>query len=273
MKKNLITNLAIGMLATLPSYTISCIENCDIFDLEDNLLYTSSYKDNEVSEAKMLTLSISDLEQFPMEVKEERKAAIIISEYIILSDNQYELVISESKANKLGVQSEIYRKFVENINNTNQLILDNIRNGNIVLLADIQKHATDYNALASLHEFEEDQNKVIANNTTKIVFTGGEITTSTAEREGIAYFEPERKHRSVIFSCRANTAPLASYICKVEAFGNTRQCIATGSCFAITKLAVGITGTGSGIVAKVSFSTTDPRGGGCSWKASEGPGN
>ena len=98
----------------------------------------TSYTQQEMAEARELMLTVPELRLLSPEVKAQRKASIILSEYTELSDSQYKITISEAEAAKLGVAPELNRKCVADVERTNKMVAEMIKEGKKIDLPDIQ---------------------------------------------------------------------------------------------------------------------------------------
>lgn len=98
----------------------------------------TAYTQQEIAEAKELMLTVPDLRQLSPEVRAKRRASIILSEYIELADNQYKVAITEEKAGKLGVTTDLYKATVAEIEATNKMVAQMMKEGQKIDLPDIQ---------------------------------------------------------------------------------------------------------------------------------------
>lgn len=98
----------------------------------------TAYTQQEIAEAKELMLTVPDLRQLSPEVRAKRKASIILSEYIELADNQYKVAISEAEAGKLGVTPDLYKATVAEVEATNKMVAQMMKEGQKIDLPDIQ---------------------------------------------------------------------------------------------------------------------------------------
>lgn len=98
----------------------------------------TSYTRQEIAEAGELMLTVPELRRLSPEVKAQRKASIILAEYTELSDSQYRIAISEAEAAKMGVAPDLYRKCVADVERTNKMAAEMIKEGKKIDLPDIQ---------------------------------------------------------------------------------------------------------------------------------------
>ena len=78
---------------------------------------------------EQLGMTPEEAKRLTPEMKEHRKASIILSEFVTLKDNQYVLNISMEDALKKGITEELYKKVVKNLENTNQAITNALQKG------------------------------------------------------------------------------------------------------------------------------------------------
>ena len=78
---------------------------------------------------EQLGMTPEEAKRLTPEMKELRKASIILSEFVTLKDNQYVLNISMEDALKKGITEELYKKVVKNLENTNQAITNALQKG------------------------------------------------------------------------------------------------------------------------------------------------
>lgn len=139
MKTKIILNILIciaisSFTATQAQTTLSTTANQG----KQTVSSDSSFTQQEIAEAKELMLTVTELRQLPSNVKAKRKASIILAEYTELKDNQYKITISEEEAEKLGVAPELYKASVTEIEMTNKMASEMIKEGKKVDLPDIQ---------------------------------------------------------------------------------------------------------------------------------------
>lgn len=139
MKTKIILNILIciaisSFIATQAQTTLSTTANRDNKTISSD----SAYTQQEIAEAKELMLTVPELRQLPSNVKAKRRASIILAEYTELSENQYKIAITEEEAEKLGVTSELYKASVTEIEMTNKMAAEMIKEGKKVDLPDIQ---------------------------------------------------------------------------------------------------------------------------------------
>lgn len=97
----------------------------------------TAYTQQEIAEAKELILTVPDLRQMPPEVRAKRRASIILAEYTELADNQYKIAISEEEAGKLGVTPDLYKATVAELEASNKMIAQMMKEGQKIDLPDI----------------------------------------------------------------------------------------------------------------------------------------
>ena len=81
------------------------------------------------TQTEQLGMTPEEAKRLTPEMKEHRKASIILSEFITLKDNQYVLNISMEDALKKGITEELYKKVVKDLENTNQAITNALQKG------------------------------------------------------------------------------------------------------------------------------------------------
>lgn len=139
MKTKIILNILIciaisSFTATQAQTTLSTTANQG----KQTVSSDSTYTQQEIAEAKELMLTVPELRELPTNVRAKRKASIILAEYTELKDNQYKITISEEEAEKLGVSPELYKASVTEIEMTNKMASEMIKEGKKVDLPDIQ---------------------------------------------------------------------------------------------------------------------------------------
>ena len=85
---------------------------------------------------EQLGMTPEEAKRLTPEMKEHRKASIILSEFITLKDNQYVLNISMEDAKKKGVTEELYKKVVKDLEDSNQAITKALQEGEKLELPD-----------------------------------------------------------------------------------------------------------------------------------------
>lgn len=121
----------------------SCTQDAD-------LVYTSVdsgvsvHSEAEIQQAKDLAIPVSELDNLSEDVKQKRYASILLSEYIVLSRNQYKLDITEQRAQKLGIDKSHYELIKNEISSTNKVIAETLEGGDPIELCDVQELAKEY---------------------------------------------------------------------------------------------------------------------------------
>lgn len=90
---------------------------------------TRSYTQEEIDEANSLLLPVEELSRFTEEMKSQRKANLILVEYLVPHDSVYALEISEEEAAKLGVAPKYYKAAIKDIETTDSLYSELVREG------------------------------------------------------------------------------------------------------------------------------------------------
>ncbi|MCM1378464.1 MAG: hypothetical protein NC186_08485 [Prevotella sp.] len=117
---------------------ISCALLCTICSCSNQEEQTDSlFRDVEMSsdassdqvsifekcEAQELLLNVEELRELSLEERETRRKTILISEYLLLENGKYSLTISKDDANDLlGIDSELYNRFLNDIKTPNNSI-------------------------------------------------------------------------------------------------------------------------------------------------------
>lgn len=241
----------IGLLSTV--VVTSCASYSDTESLlKDKSNKTADPIEEAIQERDALILQDESL-------MEKRAAAVILSDYIKLEDKQYSLEISESQAAKLGISKENYQLIVEQIESSNSAIANAIIRGDDIYLMDIQDRAKSYKMPQTTI-----RNRSLLNASRAI--DGGII----GQRYGTnsASFNVPDGIKSVILKCGTNYAALTTYTCSVTCFGKTITRSAIGSIFCTRTFEISLPASGSGVIAYLSFSSTDPNGSYCIWSLS-----
>ena len=81
-------------------------------------------------ETEQLKLTPEEAERLTPEMLEHRKASLLLSEYVVLKDQQYVLEISAREAmEKKGISQELYDKVVKDLESTNAAITKALQEG------------------------------------------------------------------------------------------------------------------------------------------------
>lgn len=209
----------------------------------------------EQEEAIKLATTVNELRILKPEVKAQRKAAILLSEYVSLNGDEYSLDISLEEAKSLGISADMYNKIVSDLEVSNTAIKNAIKNGNQVELIDIKKAAKAY----------KNKNYVEVT-TTRSSSQSGRISTDGNEF-GTQSFYPDYSKAKVRFRCRTGAALAPVYTCKTFVFQAWNAKVATGSLFTTTQVDVPLAASGSSLCADLYFQTTDSNGGSADWEA------
>lgn len=236
----------------------SCSQDEDILN-SNPLSKTDLPSRSEIQESKDLAMPSYELSLLSEEVKQKRAASIILSDYIVLENNQYKLEISEKDAQKLGIKPYLYESIKNDILSTNEAIQEIMDNGDPIELCDVQ-------AISKAYKKGELNQSDSADKYSRVAYPSGNITTSGQE-DGTASFKTEYEHTKVLFRCRTNAAPTPIYRCTVKAWGETKVGSKIGNVITTTEITVPIAASGSGIVAGLTFATSDSNGGYCFWQA------
>lgn len=143
------------------------------------------------------------------DIKQKRAASILLSDYIKLEGNQYELAIYEHDVQKLGLAPHLYETIRDEIVYTTGAIQESLKNGDTIELCDIQAISKAYknrtlNLLEDTSAFS------------KVAYPSGNIAT-VGQEDGTDGFRTEREHTKVLFRCRTAAAPTPVYRCTVTA--------------------------------------------------------
>lgn len=256
MKKNFINLL----LITLCLGINSCSQNdeeCLPNGKED--LYV--YGRGNLTEEEVLALSPNEIPMFTPEMKEMRKAAVILSQYVQMKDSMYVLDIPMEQVKKMGIAEEVYNKILLDLEVSNKAIKEALGKGYEVVFNDVQKAAINY--------FAEIRNNRSRGNAPFFVCdsrqSGGIVTTGPIF--GHSFFYPSNEMGRVIFSCRTNTAITPVYTCKTYIFNVWNAKVKVGNIFKVTEIIVPLAVSGSKYCCGVYFQTSDAQGGSAAWKA------
>ena len=81
-------------------------------------------------EIEQLMLTPDEAKRFTPEMLEHRKASLVLSEYVVLKEQQYVLEISAKEAmEKEGISQELYDKVVKDLEDTNAAITKALQEG------------------------------------------------------------------------------------------------------------------------------------------------
>lgn len=123
---------------------LSCTDNFqrNIGDEDEKMAHSAaqSYSSPQ-EEAKALAMPMEQLYTLPKHVKEQRRAAIVLSKFTVLKNRQYHIEISRDSAAKLGVTAEMYDAVAADLENSNRIIREMDSSGNKMELPDVQKGA------------------------------------------------------------------------------------------------------------------------------------
>ncbi|MDE6090602.1 MAG: hypothetical protein K2G41_07845 [Duncaniella sp.] len=242
--------LAIGMVASCASNEVA-----PIFSTESK----EQYMDPTIYSMMM---SIPENER-PLAF-ERRKAAQIVGEYIVLSDNQYSLELTQQEAEKLGVRDTIYDIVLKEINDINKFVTEQMEKGDTLSLPDIQASLKRYKNPEIQYKPETFKSKRLSR--AGSMKAAGRLESFSNEPVQ-ATFKAVSGTTEVVFWCVPKVAIFPIYVCSVSAFGatNSKTLISAIGCNRTTSVTV--PASGSDVIATVEFRTSDMNGGYCSWTA------
>lgn len=187
MKKILFMPL-LGLIIML---SVSCSQDDDILQ-DTQKSEVKKLQEEEKEEAKKLFMTVQELKSMPSDVKEKRKAGLILSKYTTLRNYTYSLDISKEEALKLGVSEKLYDEISEDLRKTNETIREFREQGVDVKMTDVKAEA-------------EKAEKSMNNAETRSGNNGrdqyGTISTNGTEF-GSDSFMPEITKTHVLFRCR-----------------------------------------------------------------------
>ena len=242
----------------------SCQQNEQVVNEGTQKTIDSRATKSDIQDAAELNLNITDYMKMNDEVKNMRRASIIMSQYITLDkvNRKYSVDISEEKALDLGVDKANYDRIVSEIDNLNKALVDNPD----IELMDLKQQYKDYREKLD-SGFLLDR---VMNDSKAEVYgpnsTSGTITTDGNDFGKDAFY-PAYEVYAVRFLCRPAASVATLCTCKTEVSGawNTKSGMA--SIFSNVTLDVGIAYSGSGVCATLYFGTMDSNGGTAAWEA------
>ena len=192
---------------------------------------------------------------------QQHQAVMALFKYLRLDGTRYVLDITQDEAENLGVASEMYKVIVDQLEVENKNIAEYIEQGIQFNLPDPQRQLRNYN---NEQLIRSSRGYMKARSQYKF---SGRITT-TGQEQGSDSFTTTTATNSVVFRCSTTGGALiASHTCTVSAFGVKNQGAGVSSpmCSAVIELPVA--GSGSGIIAKLTYQTSCPGGGYCVWSS------
>ena len=190
---------------------------------------------------------------------QQHQAVMALFKYLRLDGTRYVLDITQDEAEDLGIAPEIYKVIVEQLEVENKNIAEYIEQGIQFNLPDPQRQLKNYN-----NEQLRRSSRAFMKASSQYKFSG-RITT-TGQEQGSDSFTTTTATNSVVFRCSVTGGALvASHVCTVTAFGvkNQGTGLSTPMCSAVIE--VPLAGSGSGIIAKLTYQTSCPGGGYCVW--------
>lgn len=118
MKPNNFFRILVVFIVACP---LSCGQHGTGVQRSDNSLKTKTYASPE-EEAKALALPVDEVRTFPKDIKTVRAAAVMLSAYVSVKDSLYSLDISMQDARKAGVDEDLYRVVLQDLQNTNEAL-------------------------------------------------------------------------------------------------------------------------------------------------------
>ena len=231
---------------------LSCSQDDSINEYDSNSMIKNE------TEAYQMGITVEEFEKIPIPIREKRKAAMLLSEYVSLSGTIYSLDINKDDAIKIGVDTLLYEDILKDIEETNQIVNQSLQEGVDVELADVKNEYRKYKeSLAISKQMRSGNNGADQY---------GSISTNGTET-GEDYFYPTITKSSVKFYCRTAAAIIPVYTCKTYVMGTWNAKTKTGSLLTTTEVTVPLAASGSGLCATVAFATTDSNGGYCNWQA------
>ena len=231
-------------------------------DLENKEFYS------RVEEAKALALPISELNSIPPSVKRERAAAITLADFVTLQGTSYFLNISKEDAKKIGIEYDLYDKVKKSLALSNDAIKKAIKKGEKLQLPDIKKEAEKYKrksaqsfleavkGVGGIHpSYRPDYGRQ-----TGSIRTDGSVGVSDS-------FTPNPYKYKIQYFCTTSAALVVIYHCGVMDFGGARYKNTVGCLFYCSRIELPLKAAGGGTRAIIGFSSSDPYGSYCNWRA------
>lgn len=186
------------------------------------------------------------------------KYSLMARDYLVLSENKYDLTLTKEDALNLGIPENEYLRMLKEIKIANEKIQEWIDSNKVFTLTDPQMNSQmdcdiQYVRLKTRGREISDTDTIIK----------GNIVTED-QKVGIDGFFALIGVTTVTFTCRANAALTPIYNVTTEAFGQTNAgggigVIGRNSVFVVPLAA-------SNVPASVTFQVSDDNGGSCAWE-------
>lgn len=251
---------SITRLIILPCLLVITLNSCS-----PNVV-APSLAENNYMDPTMYSMMMSIPEGERDFVIEKRKSATILGEYVSIDNHTYILEINKKEAAKLGVRDTVYNIIVEEIDQTNKIVADLMAKGDTIRMPDIKAHLKRYREDPEIQYKSETFRSNRSMTRSKPIICSGLIETSDNYPEYDSFHVAE-KMTAVDFFCLSKSAMFSTVICSITVLGNTRYDTAIVPLGCNRLIQLPIDASGNNVSAKISFKTTDPRGGRCSWKA------
>lgn len=131
--------LFMPLLGLITMLSVSCSQDDTI--LQNTQKSEVKKLQEEKEEAKKLFMTVQELKSMPSDVKEKRKAGLILSKYTTLKNYTYSLDISKEEALKLDVSEKLYDEISEDLRKTNETIRKFREQGVDVKITDVKVEA------------------------------------------------------------------------------------------------------------------------------------
>lgn len=247
---------------------ILCLFSCQqseqvTSDGEQNTIGSRASK-SDIQDAAELNLNIIDYMKMNDEVKEMRRASIIMSQYITLDkvNRKYSVDISETKALELGVNKMNYDRVVSEIENVNKLLVDNPDVELIDLKLQYKEYKEKLDSGFLLDRTVNDSGVEVygpSSTSGTIVASGNEFASDS--------FYPASEVYAVRFVCRPSSSVLTLCTCKTEV--SKEWYVKSGLASVVSRVTLDVTlaYSGSGVCANLYFGTMESNGGTADWEA------
>ncbi len=210
--------------------------------------------------AAELGLSETDFLELTQTQREQRGANLKLADFVSLKDSVYSLTITQKEAEAMGISSEMYTKALNDIALANETIAKSNKEGIPISITDVKLSAQEFKLKKKLYSPFDTRS---GNNGTNQY---GHIETD-GNSEGTDFFKPTIQKSQVLFKCSSKAALTPVYTCKTYVFATWNSANAIGAIGTITQVKVKLAASGSGLTAKVCFTTSDSNGGYCNWSA------
>ena len=214
---------------------------------------------DEAKEADALLCTVEELRQMSEKDKKYKADLIKVYKHLRFKDEVAYFDMTKQQAENEGIDIDLYYQMVQATNNMNEAINQWKKDGEEINL-EIPENILDIIDTRP----KKNNLQILTKGLSTSTYAFGNLNTIDQD-EARDYFQPQENDKAVLFRCRANATPASLFYCSVSVFGETK--IASGACGVVsfTETLVPVAAYGCGLVATVSFRTTDSYGGMCSW--------